>query len=283
MRLDDDELIVALDAAGTIRGAAKQLYLSQPALSQRLKQIEEKWGEALFIRTHKSLIPTPVGEEVILFAKTRIREEKEFMNRLNTLTGHVRSTLSLAVSSVIAQYYLPPLLKNYMEQYPQVKIDLQTGFTTAMYAQRHNVHVSILRGELEGEDVKQKLFSENLYYVANKQYEDTNTLIEFQSDATFHATLDKWFLSEPFPLPKQTIKVDQIETCKQLMLNGIGACILPEIATQDLNEMTCRFTRLHMNGNELRRDTWTYYNEKNASLPQVKAFLALLHEKSLSH
>ncbi|MFB4211714.1 LysR family transcriptional regulator [Shouchella sp. JSM 1781072] len=277
MRLDDDELIVALHEAGTIRGASRHLYLSQPAISQRLKQIEEKWGETLFIRTHKSLIPTPIGEEIILYAKTRIQNEKEFINRMSLLTGQVRGTLSLAVSSVIAQYYLPTLLKMYMALYPQVKIDLHTGLTTAMHAKRHDVHVSILRGDLEDEEAKQKLFSENLYYVSNQAHEETNTLIEFQSDPTFHATLEKWFQSKPFPLPKQTIKVDQIETCKQLMLNGIGACILPEIATKDLEHTRCRFIKLHINGEDLKRDTWTYHSEKHIELPQVHAFLDMLH------
>ncbi len=278
MRLDEDALIVTLSKAGTIRGASRDLYISQPAISQRLKQIEERWGEPLFIRTHKSLIPTPVGEELIAYSKKRLSDERQLQDRLSELTGTVRGTLSLAVSSVIAQYYLPQLLRSYMETYPNVRIDLQTGLSSAMYKERHHVHLSILRGEVDDTDSLTKLFSEKLYYVTKKNSPSTQTLIEFQSDQAFHSQLETWFQTTSFPSPTQTIKVDQIETCKQLMYNGIGACILPEIATNDISTEECLFIPIEVDGAFLERDTWVHCHMKYANLPQVQAFLTLLNQ-----
>lgn len=143
MRLEEDLLIATLSDEGTIRGASRKLYISQPALSQRLKQIEQRFGEPLFIRTHKSLIPTPVGEEVIAFAKRRVQEEKQLQDRLSKLTGTVRGTLSLGISSVIAQYVLPKPLRAYVNAYPDVKIDLHTGLSSAIYQNRHHTHLRL--------------------------------------------------------------------------------------------------------------------------------------------
>lgn len=278
MRLDEDVLIVTLSKAGTIRGASRDLYISQPAISQRLKQIEERWGEPLFIRTHKSLIPTPVGEELIAYSIKRLADERKLQDRLSEVTGSVRGTLSLAVSSVIAQYYLPQLLRSYIETYPNVKIDLQTGLSSAMYKERHNAHLSILRGEVDDADSLTKLFSEKLYYVTKKNNPSTQTLIEFQSDQAFHSQLETWFQTTISPSPTQTIKVDQIETCKQLMYNGIGGCILPEIATKDISAEDCHFIPVMLDEAYLQRDTWIHCHMKYAKLPQVQAFLDLLNQ-----
>ncbi|WP_169871033.1 LysR family transcriptional regulator [Shouchella patagoniensis] len=276
MRLEEDVLIVALSDAGTIRGASRNLYISQPAISQRLKQIEERWGEPLFIRTHKSLIPTPAGEEIIAYSKKRLYDEKQLQDRLSAVTGTVRGTLSLAVSSVIAQYYLPPLLREYTRLYPDVKMDLRTGLSSTMYDERHQVHLAILRGDVEDTDALKELFSEKLFYVSRKDSLSPSLFIEFQSDFTFHSIVNDWFLTTELTIPKQTIKVDQIETCKQLMLHGIGSCVLPELATNDLTTQHCHLQSLQIRGQDLLRKTWLHCSPKHADLPQVRAFLDLL-------
>ncbi len=56
------EIIKALAEEGNMRKAAERLFLSQPALSQRLQSIEKEWGTLLFIRSQKGLEPTSAGE-----------------------------------------------------------------------------------------------------------------------------------------------------------------------------------------------------------------------------
>lgn len=276
MRLEEDLLIATLSDEGTIRGASRKLYISQPALSQRLKQIEQRFGEPLFIRTHKSLIPTPVGEEVIAFAKRRVQEEKQLQDRLSKLTGTVRGTLSLGISSVIAQYVLPKPLRAYVNAYPDVKIDLHTGLSSAIYQNRHHTHLSIIRGDVDDKEGLTLLFSERLYYVRRADTEKPTVFISFQSDDAFQSLIEEWLYAEAAHSPLQTITVDQIETCKQLMANGIGAAILPEVAVRDLNGNDYIRMPLDVNGKETMRSTWLHCPESHRSLPQVNAFITFL-------
>ena len=67
--LSDLQLLVTLSEEANMRKAAERLFVSQPALSQRLQNIEKQWGTKLFIRSQKGLILTPPGELVISFAK----------------------------------------------------------------------------------------------------------------------------------------------------------------------------------------------------------------------
>ncbi|HLR40340.1 MAG TPA: LysR family transcriptional regulator, partial [Virgibacillus sp.] len=69
MKIDDYALLVNLQEIGTIRGTAKQILISQPAVTQRLKYIEQYFGETIFIRTSKKLLLTPAGELILNHAK----------------------------------------------------------------------------------------------------------------------------------------------------------------------------------------------------------------------
>ncbi|WP_059105752.1 LysR family transcriptional regulator [Shouchella shacheensis] len=282
MKIDEDQLLATLKQAGTIRGAAKRLYISQPAISQRLKQVEEKWGEPLFIRTHKQLLLTPAGEEVVRFAEQRLAEEKRLQERLSQLTGTIRGTLSLGVSSVFGQYVLPNVLHVYMQKYPEVKIDLQTGLSSFISSSKENFHISITRGEPALPHSSERLLRERLYLVEKASSlapPKKQVFIEFQSDAGMESMINEWFVQEGGRKPDQVIKVDQIETCKQLMACGIGMAVLPEMATQNLPEDDYQFEPLILKGETLMRHTYSSCSDYHRTLPQVNAFLEVLGQQ----
>src|SRR5690625_3529307 len=103
LKIDDYALLVKLNEIGTIRGTAKEMIISQPAVSQRLKYIENYFEEQIFIRTSKRLILTPIGEIIIKHAKKVIERETALKNLLTTSSKDVQGTLSIACSSLISQ------------------------------------------------------------------------------------------------------------------------------------------------------------------------------------
>src|SRR5699024_6629913 len=101
MKIEDYELLLYLNEIGTVRGTAKKILISQPAVSQRLKYIEEYFGEPIFIRTAKRLKLTPSGEMILNHAKKVVENEITIKNVLAASSKEVRGTLSIACSSVI--------------------------------------------------------------------------------------------------------------------------------------------------------------------------------------
>ncbi|KHF39929.1 LysR family transcriptional regulator [Halalkalibacter okhensis] len=282
MKVDDYNLLVTIKNTGTIRGAAKELLISQPAISQRLKQIEARWGEKIFLRTHKHILVTPVGEKIISFAERVMEGEENLLDAISKMNNDVSGRLSLGVSSVIGQYILPAILEEYIHLYPKVKIELYTGLSPDIRQSISNFHVSITRGEKGNVGKCEELFEDQLFLINKKTVTNAPTeqlLIEFQSEPTFHSMVDEWFYQNPEYKPANIIKVDQIETCKQLMSHGIGMAVLPEIALKDLDLKLYTIHPLVIDDQHLFRPTWLCYTDLASELPQVKAFLNVLKNR----
>lgn len=276
MKIDDYKLLVTIKNVGTIRGAAKELLISQPAISQRLKQIEEQWDQTIFIRTHKNVIVTPVGEKIIAFGEQLLIGEEKLLDDISKISNTVNGRLSLGVSSVVGQYLLPKILEKYITLFPDVKVELFTSLSQTLRDSMTNFHLLIVRGEKINGMNCIELFSDRLFLIDKKtgnKHTKEKILIEFQSDLSLHSMVDEWFIQHPDMKPARKLKVDQIETCKQLMSHGIGMAVLPEIAIKDLDPEQYSLQPLIVENQPLTRKTWLCYTEAAKELPQVRAFL----------
>ncbi len=124
MSMIELEIIKTLAEEGNMRKAADRLFLSQPALSQRLQSIEKEWGVLLFIRSQKGLEPTPAGELVVEYAKEAILKKEEALEMISSMADKVHGTLKIACASIIGHTWLPQVLKEFVERYPDAQISL---------------------------------------------------------------------------------------------------------------------------------------------------------------
>jgi len=110
------EVLKILAEERNMRKAAERLFLSQPALSQRLQTIEKDWGAQLFIRSQKGLTATPAGEQVIAYAKEMLAKKEEIFETIQSLTTKVNGTLKIACASIVGQNWLPKILKDFVSK-----------------------------------------------------------------------------------------------------------------------------------------------------------------------
>ena len=279
------EIIKALAEEGNMRKAAERLFLSQPALSQRLQNIEKEWGTMLFIRSQKGMEPTPAGELVIAFARETIQKKEETAEMIASLANKVHGTLKIACASIIGQTWLPQVLKEFVSMYPDAKISLMTGWSSEIVKALYEgeAHVGIVRGEVDWKSRKSYLFRDRLYLVDReitsiKELIDTErTFIQFKSDSNYYMEIQRWWQRHFSQYPKRQITVDQIETCKQLALNGIGYAILPSI-TLTGDEKVNKIPLLNSDEEfELTRDTWLIGYDSTFELKQVSAFAEVVN------
>ena len=274
------EIIVALAEEGNMRKAAERLFLAQPALSQRLRSIEKTWRKKLFIRSQKGLEPTSAGELVIEFAKATIQAQEETFEAIAALENKVHGTLKIACATIVGQTWLPQVLKEYVEKYPDAKISLMTGWSSEIVKVLHEgeAHVGIVRGHVDWNSEKRYLFRDQLYLVDKliENIEDVATsqrpFIQFKSDSTYYMEIERWWQKHFSQHPGRQITVDQIETCKQLALNGIGYAILPSITLSGEEDVHMIPLVNQEEEFELTRDTWLIGYESAFELKQVEAF-----------
>ncbi|USK35456.1 LysR family transcriptional regulator [Bacillus sp. F19] len=288
MQLTELRMLVVLSEEMNMRKASERLFVSQPALSQRLQSIEKSWGFQIFIRSQKGLTLTPSGEKIVAFAKEVTKKEEKLREEISELEGEVHGTLKIAVASIIGQHWLPNILKQYVSKYPHAKISLITGWSSEILKSMYedHVHIGIIRGNPEWKGVKQHLLTDTLYLVDTEiqkvedLIETERPFIQFKSDSSYYQEIQDWWHKHFQSSPKRTIVVDQIETCKQMAYNGIGYAILPSVTLLDDERDIYKIPLLNEQGEPIVRDTWLLGFESSFKLKQVQAFLDVLKENN---
>ncbi|MGB2992412.1 MAG: LysR family transcriptional regulator [Paenisporosarcina sp.] len=286
MTTNEFQIIKILAEERNMRKAAERLFLSQPALSQRLQSIEKEWGAQLFLRSQKGLTSTPAGEIIIQFAIDTLAKQEEIFEILQSLTSKVHGTLKIACASIVGQNWLPMVLKDFVTKYPEAKISLITGWSSEIVKALYDgeAHIGIVRGHTEWKGTKIHLFRDTLYLVDQelKELEDVlstdRPFIQFKSDSNYYQEIQAWWQRHFASSPRRQITVDQIETCKQMALNGIGYAILPSITLSGLEKVNKIALTNQAEEFELTRDTWLIGYESAFELRQVEAFVEVVKE-----
>ncbi len=104
--------------------AADALFMTQPAVTFQIKQLEEQYSTRLFERRHGSISLTPAGELVMSYAEKILALSDEMDIRLSEMTGEMRGPLLVGASTTIAEFMLPKVLGEFNAMYPQVRARL---------------------------------------------------------------------------------------------------------------------------------------------------------------
>lgn len=104
--------------------AADALFMTQPAVTFQVKQLEEQYGTRLFERRHGSIALTPAGEVALQYAERILALSDEMDTRIGEMTGEMRGPLLVGASTTIAEFMLPRVLGEFNALYPQVRARL---------------------------------------------------------------------------------------------------------------------------------------------------------------
>ncbi len=107
--------------------AAEVLFMTQPAVTFQIKQLEEHFNTRLFDRGHGRITLTPAGEVVLGYAEKILGLASEMDVRLSELTGEIGGSLMVGASTTIAEFMLPGILGEFKSTYPNVRSRLIVG------------------------------------------------------------------------------------------------------------------------------------------------------------
>ena len=100
--------------------AAEALFMTQPAVTFQIKQLEEHFSTRLFDRGHGRIALTPAGDLVLDYAERILGLSAELDTRLKEMTGEVAGVLLIGASMTIAEFLLPQVLGEFRARYPKV-------------------------------------------------------------------------------------------------------------------------------------------------------------------
>lgn len=122
MRLELYRVFYHVARCGSISGAARQLYASQPAVSQSIRQLEDHVGARLLVRGHKGVSLTAEGAVLYDYVQrgynTFLNGERALKDVLSLQSGEVR----IGGSDTLCKYVLLPVLRRFMSKYPHIRI-----------------------------------------------------------------------------------------------------------------------------------------------------------------
>ncbi|MGE4551563.1 MAG: LysR substrate-binding domain-containing protein [Desulfovibrionaceae bacterium] len=112
---------------GSFSLAAEALELSQPTVSSHVAALEKEFGQALFDRLARRVMPTPAGQALYERVRGPLAEIMALPAELSALRGRVAGELALGASNVPGEHLLPVLLADFLERHPGVSVQLRGG------------------------------------------------------------------------------------------------------------------------------------------------------------
>jgi DNA-binding transcriptional LysR family regulator len=122
--LVDIRSFVKIAELGSFHQAADQLHISQPALTRRIKKLEEGLGTALLDRTTRRVSLTSVGRDFLPKARRLLDDFEDSILNIKELAERQVGQVTLACIPTAAFYFLPSVIRLYNQQYPQIRIRL---------------------------------------------------------------------------------------------------------------------------------------------------------------
>ncbi len=136
---------------GGISAAAEALSISQPAVSQAVKQLERALNNTLFIRTSKGVRLTREGETLFFYIKNGYETIKSGENMLKNIQNLETGEIRIGASDMTLQFYLLPFLEQFHEAYPKIKIHVTNAPTpsTIKYLQNGEIDFGVVSSPFE--------------------------------------------------------------------------------------------------------------------------------------
>ena len=184
------QAFVAVAESGSFSIASERLFLTQPAISKRIAQLETELNSRLFDRIGRGVSLTESGHALLPRARHILLEVEDSRREISNLSGQIAGRLRVGTSHHIGLHRLPPVLRQYTASYPDVELDLH--FMDSEEACR-----AVLHGDLELGLVTLPLES----------------LAELQTRLIWPDPLD-FIVNPEHPLISSTMPLDPARLCK---------------------------------------------------------------------
>ncbi|RDS82442.1 LysR substrate-binding domain-containing protein [Dyella psychrodurans] len=240
------EVFVQIALHGSVRAAAERLYMTQPAASMALAEMERQLDAPVFDRERGRLRLNARGRELLPLAQELLERHAEFGRRATGKTLALAGDLRIGASNTIGNYRVGELLGDFVRVYPQVAIRLRVANTGDIAAAMldHSLDVGCVEGPVAHPLIEVRPWRDDALVVCAPP---DHALAKKHSLKPEHFAGARWVLREPgsatrttservlaqLPPGETVMELDQIESIKQAVTAGLGIACLPEVAVTD--------------------------------------------------
>jgi DNA-binding transcriptional LysR family regulator len=276
----------------SVSRAAEALFISQPALTARLKGLEKDLGAQLFVRTPRGMRLTDAGNAFLPYAVRALETLTDGRMQVNALERGGAGRLALGAAPAVSTYVLPPLLKRFSQGYPRVSVSVRTGHSEEILdlVLREQVTLGLVRALQHPDIVSTPLYEDRLILVAEPGHRFADAgrirmkdlaeeqLVQFDRTSSYHDLTSALFVTAGVS-PAGTMELDNIDAAKKMVEQGFGVALLPQTSVADELEAGTLAEVEVVDAPPVRRKI-VAITRRDAGPPagQAKAFLATFDE-----
>ena len=286
---------VAVADAGSFRGAARRLALSQPAVSQGIATLERDLAARLFDRTRREIVLTPAGLTLLEPARRALAELDGLPSLLDRARGVVRGRLELGTTDVASIYVLPKVYRAFRRRHPEAELSVHVEGSEPLLAQLRAgaIELAIVShrvGDVEAPVpdgfVAAPFFREWLDFVvagrdpmAGRKRVTlaqlaARPLLGFKRDSVTRRAVDARFAEEGLS-PRVAMEMSSPEAIKKLVAVGLGCAVLPARSVA-ADVRSGHLAVVPVVGRRLDRVLAVVHDRRRTPSPAAAAFLVLL-------
>lgn len=276
----------------SVSRAAEELFVSQPALSARLKGLERDLGTELFVRTPRGMRLTETGEAFLPYAARALDTLVDGRMQVNALERGGAGRLLIGAAPAVSTYVLPALLKRFSQAYPRMLVSVRTGHSEEILdlVLREQVMLGLVRGLKHPDITSIPLYEDRLILVAEPTHPfaaagrirmeqiGSEQLILFDRTSSYHDLTSALFRTAGVS-PAGRMELDNIDAAKKMVEQGFGVALLPHTSVSDELEAGTLAEVDVVDAAPVRRQI-VAITRRDAGLPSgpVKSFLATFEE-----
>jgi DNA-binding transcriptional LysR family regulator len=243
---------------GSVTRAAEALYVTQPALTARLKSLERALGTPLLVRTGRGVRLSEAGRAFLPYAQRALEAVGEGRRLVTEAARGGAGELALGAAPAVSTYVLPAILERFHAIHPSVRFSVRTGHSEEVLelVLREQVQIGLVRALRHTDIESLPLYEDELVLVANPGHpfaergeiavEEMNEeqLILFDRTSSYH-DLTSAFFREAGVVPRGVMELDNIDATKKMVRQGLGVALLPHTAVaEELGAGSLRSVRI---------------------------------------
>jgi DNA-binding transcriptional LysR family regulator len=243
LNLDQLRAFVEVVERGSFTAAARELNLTQPAVTHQVQELERRFKVALLERFGKRAYPTQAGEKLIEHARTLLEEDTRTQVMMHRFGDGWLGRVRVGTSMTVLMYLLPPILRQLKTDHPQLEINLKAGLTatTLQMLKTNALDLGLCAMPIEDPAFETiPLFNDDLVAILPMNLEGVPKevtpaflcrcpLILGSPQSALRRTVTAW-LTLAGPPPRPVMEFDNVEAMKSVVAVGLGASIIPRLS-----------------------------------------------------
>ncbi len=271
--------------------AAQMNHITQSAVSQQIRAMEERFHIPLIERSSKRFALTREGELLYQTSKDIIVHFDTLQHQFNEMRNIVSGNIRIATVYSIGLHELPPYMKNFLKEFPNVNVHVEYRRSNQVYeeVQSGTCDLGLVAFPSQKKNLKVESFKKDRLVVicapthplASKSEIEIQQLenckfIGFEPDIPTRRAVDKMFREKGID-PKPVMEFDNIETVKRAVEIDAGVSIVPK-ATVIQEALAGSLKVLEFKGKPFHRPLGMIYKSGRVLSPALKRFLKTLKE-----